>query len=183
MRLRIPGISHQLSDRRQRVTATLLALAQLGFANWFFGNLYEAIVRIPHRVVSDPVTSPFSLGSPVRYYIPATPIGIVATLAALAAGWNKPNDRRWLAVAAAGALFGGAVTAHLVREVNLKLFVGGQPVTPDEREMLLRTWYRLNLLRLIAVGGAWLAAYQVTSRHALSYPGPTRTEEHHRELS
>jgi hypothetical protein len=36
-------------DRRPR-TAALLRIAQFGQAQWIFGNLYEAIVRIPERL-------------------------------------------------------------------------------------------------------------------------------------
>jgi hypothetical protein len=40
------GVPGSLSPRR-RATGTLLTIAQLGYAHWFFGNLYEAIVKIP----------------------------------------------------------------------------------------------------------------------------------------
>ncbi|MQA84571.1 MAG: DUF1772 domain-containing protein [Streptosporangiales bacterium] len=114
-------------------------------------------------------------GSPVLYYIPAAPITLAATLAALAAGWDAPSGRRWLAAAAACSMSGFAATAYLLRTVNLKLFFADQPCAPEERERLLRTWYRLNGFRLVAVGGAWLGrpAGQVT--HRLTQYRPTCT--------
>jgi hypothetical protein len=39
-------------ESTQRV-CTLLSIAQLGYAHWFFGNLYEAVVRAPDRVAKD----------------------------------------------------------------------------------------------------------------------------------
>ena len=32
---------------RRRATGSLLTIAQLGHAHWFFGNLYEATVKVP----------------------------------------------------------------------------------------------------------------------------------------
>jgi hypothetical protein len=165
------GAPRSLPPRR-RVTGTLLTIAQLGYAHWFFGNHYEAIVKVPHRLVShqEPAaagthaTALLGPGSPLRYYLPGAPITFAATLAALATGWDTPNDRCWLMAAAACSMAGGAITAYLVRTVNLPLFFTDQSLAPDEQDRLLRTWYRLNGLRLVAVGGAWLAAQQARPR-------------------
>jgi hypothetical protein len=35
---------------QQKRIATILSVAQLGYAHWFFGNLYEAIVKVPSRL-------------------------------------------------------------------------------------------------------------------------------------
>lgn len=71
-----------------------LTVAQVGQAHWFFGNLYEAVAKIP-------------------------------------------------------------------------VFFTAQPLAAAEQEELLRRWYRLNSIRLVASGVAWLAAQRVscTSRH------------------
>jgi hypothetical protein len=111
------GAPRSLPPRR-RVTGTLLTIAQLGYAHWFFGNLYEAIVKVPDRLVSDQepgaagthVTALLGPGSPLRYYLPGAPVTFAATLAALATGWDTPNDRRWLMAAAAWSMAGGAIT-------------------------------------------------------------------------
>jgi hypothetical protein len=152
--------------RRGRVAASLSALARFGYAQWFFGNLYEAVVKIPDRLAQDyepagadrRLESLFSPGSPVRYYLPAGPITMVASVAALAASRDTSIDRRWLAASTACALSGGIATAYLVRAVNLKLFIAGHTLTRAEQDVLLRTWYRLNAFRLAAAGGAWLAS-------------------------
>ena len=155
------------SSQRRRITASLLAVAQLGHAHWFFGNLYEAIVKVPDRlaaapdltVAGEPVTLKLLLrpGSPVRYYLPVGPVAIAAGLAALLAGWDVPSDRRRLATASACAVSGGAITVHLVRAVNIRLFFADRPLSPAEQKALLGVWYRWNAVRLVAVGGAWLA--------------------------
>jgi hypothetical protein len=88
------------SAQRKRI-ATLLTIAQLGYAHWFFGNLYEAVVRIPDRLAKgyapgakdERLASVLSAGSPVRYYLPGIPVVIGATLSALAAGWRSRTDR------------------------------------------------------------------------------------------
>lgn len=46
------------------------------------------------------------------------------------------------------------MTAYLVREVNLKLFLAGVPVANTDRERLLRKWYRVNTFRLLTVASA-----------------------------
>jgi hypothetical protein len=65
-------LTPQLRSTQQKRVATLLTIAQLGFyAHWFFGNLYEAVVRVPDRVAKgyEPgrgdrrLTSVLSLGS------------------------------------------------------------------------------------------------------------------------
>jgi Domain of unknown function (DUF1772) len=132
-----------------------LTIAQLGYAHWFFGNVYEAVVRVPDRLAKDQrMTSLFSAGSPVRYYLPGVPFLLGGTLQALVTGWRAPRDRPWLAAAAACALFGVAATAYLVRAVNPRLLVAGRVLTPSDQDRLLKTWYRVNLVRLVAAGSA-----------------------------
>jgi hypothetical protein len=100
----------------------------------------------------------------VRYYLPGVPVVIGATLSALVAGWKSRHNRRWLGAAAISALSGLVATAYLVREVNLKLFVAGQAITPANQGRLLRVWYRVNAARLVASGSAWFLAAHLASR-------------------
>lgn len=160
------------SIRQRRIAATLLTVAQLGYAHTLFGNVYEAVVKIPNRLAGcyDPggedrrLPSLFSPGSPVRYYLPGVPLTVTSTLAALVLGSTRRGDRRWLTTATCCTILSGALTGYLVRAVNVKLFVAGHPVTPAEREVLLRRWHRLNVIRITALGAAWLAAEHVRSR-------------------
>lgn len=153
---------------RARVVATLLNVSKFGHAHWFFGNLYEAVVRVPHRLASEQQgrsggASPLGRGSPVRYYAPGAPAIFPAAAAALISGWSTKEIRLWLVTGAVCSLSGAAATAYLVRAVNTKLFFGDQQLSADERERLLRTWYRLNAFRLAAIGGAWLSTRQARS--------------------
>jgi hypothetical protein len=149
--------------RRAHRTAALLDLTQLGYAQWFFGNVYEAVVRVPDRL-SDPAQasdaharSVLGPGSPVRYYLPALPVTVVSTIGAIINGRGNPRSRRWLTVSAGCGAAGTALTGYVVRTVNLKLFFAAEPPPAAERDALLRTWYRVNVLRAAAVGCAMFA--------------------------
>jgi hypothetical protein len=152
--------------RRQSLTAVMSTVAQLAYAHGFFGNLYEATAKIPTRIAGDDARMPslFSPGSPVRYYLPGVPITIGSTIGMLVAGWQDPRHRWWLATAGLSTGSAAALTGYLVPVVNRKLFVAGHPLTPGERDRLLRTWYRLNTVRIAALGIAWLSAQRVGAR-------------------
>ena len=162
--------STKSATRRARCTATLLELAQLAHAQWFFGNVYEAVVRLPERLaysvdggIDQRPASVLGPGSPVRYYVPAAPVGVASTLGALITSRGDARARRWLAISTGCWVSGAAVTAYLVRRVNIKLFFAVDPAAPPppvDREALLHIWYRLNVLRIAAAGGALLAAYR-----------------------
>jgi hypothetical protein len=138
------------------VATRLLGVARVGQAAWFFGNLYEAVVRVPdHLTPSGGVLAP---GSPVRYYALAGPAAVPTLLAAAATGWHTRPSRPWLALSAACTVAGTAATAYLVRKVNLPLLYGTDDVPDTERAALLRRWHRLNAARIGLVGIAWLAA-------------------------
>lgn len=150
---------------RTRTTKRLLTLAQLGRAHWFFGNLYEAVVRVPDHLAKpagsaeDPsLPSLFGKGSPVRYFVPGLPLTFGATIGALLTGWKTPATRGWLVASTASTLAGGLATAYLVANVNPKLFGAGEPLTTEERQALLRTWYRLNAFRLGAAAAGLVTA-------------------------
>lgn len=174
-----------MRDRKARIADASLTVAQLGYAHWFFGNLYEAVAKIPERLAGAPDLAvqgePVSLssvlrpGSPVRYHLAGAPITVVATVSAVTAGWNRPSDRLWLAMSAACTLSGGLLTGYVVREINLKLFFTARPLAVAEQEELLRRWHRLNRIRLVAAGVAWLAAERVRSSVGCYPPGTARS--------
>jgi hypothetical protein len=151
----VVGMGKASSDRRDVVTDRLLGAAEFTHAHWFFGNLYEALVRIPDRVAASEASaelprSPFGTGSPGRYYAPVAPLNVPLACAALVAGWNRPGSRPWLIVAAASSAVGGAATAYLLRSVNPKLFFSPQPLSAARRKPLLTKWYRVHAIRLAA---------------------------------
>jgi hypothetical protein len=153
------------SARRELLTDRLLGVAEFSHAHWFFGNLYEALVKIPHRVAASEASpelsrSPFGAGSPGRYYAPIAPVNAPAAIAALVAGWHHSNSRAWLIVAAASSTTGAAATAYLLRSVNPHLFFSPQPLSEMRRKPLLRRWYRVHALRLTASAVALVAIHQ-----------------------
>ncbi len=160
-------------DERKTRIVRLLGIANVAYAHWFFGNLYEAVARIPDHFSDkykegerdDRLPTIISRGSPARYYVPGVPVVVGATLSIVLAGWKSRRDRPWLAALAVNAVSGLAVTVYLMRAVNLKLFVRGQRLASGDRQRLLNKWYRLNAFRLLAVGAAWIVAARL-QRHA-----------------
>jgi Domain of unknown function (DUF1772) len=136
--------------------ARLRTAARLGLAHWFFGNLYEEVVRMPARLAESPTGSPLSPGSPVRYHLPAAPVTLAATLGCVVAGWDLRTDRPALAAAGLLTAAGAALTGHLVRSVNLRL-LGNTPPDPLERQRLVEHWHRVNRVRLVVVAAAAVA--------------------------
>ena len=158
----------QSGVRTPRSTARLLELAQLGHAQWLFGNVYEAVVKIPERLsaessssatVNGRQTAVLGPGSPVRYYAPAVPLTAATTIAALITSGQSAKTKRWLAMAVGCWMSGVAITAYLVRKVNLKLFFADEQPPIAERDALIRTWYRLNVVRIATAAGALVATY------------------------
>jgi hypothetical protein len=148
------------SRPRRRVLVVLLALAVLGHAHWFFGNLYEAVVLIPQFAASPEQRLPISAGgilapgSPVLYYAPMVPLTVPAALAALAVGWRFGREVRGKLLGAAVLSVSAALlTAYIVTRLNFPLFF--DPSTGVARlEVLLRRWALLNYVRVGLVGAA-----------------------------
>lgn len=161
----------QSAARRLVLTARLLDIAQLGHAQWLFGNIYEAVVKIPERLsleandeadarINAGPKSVVGPGSPVRYYAPVAPVTLASTAAAVVAGWGAEGARRWLTIAAGCSVSGVALTAYLISAVNLKVMFAAKPPPPAERDARIRLWYRLNIVRIAAAGGALFAAHR-----------------------
>lgn len=149
-----------LGRTRRRVLVVLLALAVLGHAHWFFGNLYEAVVLIPQFAAAPEQRLPISAGgvlvpgSPALYYVPMLPLTVPAALAALAVGWRFGRVVR-------GELLGAAILSvsaallgvYIITQLNFPLFF--DPSTGVARlEVLLWRWAILNYVRVGLVGVA-----------------------------
>jgi hypothetical protein len=151
---------------RRRLAGALLNVARLGQAEAFFGNVYEAVVKVPHQFATNRLLAgqpPFRLGSPALYFVPAGPVTLAASAGALAAG---EHDRRWLATSTAATTAAGLLTAYVVTKVNNRLFSDAEAPPPEERDRLLRRWYRLNAVRIALVGAAWFAAERARARQS-----------------
>jgi len=60
-------------------------------------------------------------GSPLRYYAPTAPLTLAATTATLVDRWRTDGDKRMIAAAAVSTALATALSAYLVRTVNLRL--------------------------------------------------------------
>jgi len=105
-------------------TSVCAGAARLGLASWFFGNLYEAVVDMPQLLAdARQQRAPRLLGpgSPLRYYAPTAPLTLAATTATLVDRWRTDGDKRMIAAAAVSTALATALSAYLVRTVNLRL--------------------------------------------------------------
>jgi hypothetical protein len=146
------------SSSRRRLAGVLLNVARIGQAQAFFGNVYEAAVKVPHTFAHDRSLvgqTRLRVGNPTLYFVPAGPVTLAASVGALVAG---EHDRRWLATSTAASTAAGLLTAYVVTQVNKRLFLDAEAPAPEERDVLLRRWYRLNAVRIALVGTAWFAA-------------------------
>lgn len=162
------------SCRGMQPRAPWATVAGLGQLHWFFGNVYEAVVDIPQLLVdAHPNRAPRLLGagSPLRYYLPAAPATLVATVVSLRDGWQSGADRRLIATAAASTACAAALTAYLVKTVNLRLLHSSEPLSAAEGRSLVRSWQRGNLVRLLLLGVAAWAVRQTAPPGASQVDG------------
>jgi hypothetical protein len=102
------GVRRRIPRSRSRWAA----VARLGHAWWFFGNLYESIVDVPQLLVdaqSGRARRILAPGSPVRYYAPALPLTLAATAATLLEIRRTGHHRR-AATAALAMAFAATLT-------------------------------------------------------------------------
>ena len=143
------------------VGPTPLTVARVAHVQWFFVTLYEAVVRMPDRLVdehdSGRRSTPFAPGSPARYHLPIAPVVVGSALTALVDARRNDRDRAALTVAATSSVCGAALTGYLVRTVNLRMLTAGPPIGADERGELVRRWHRVNRARLVLLAVAAVA--------------------------
>ena len=146
----------------RRLLLGLVACSVLGHAHWFFGNLYEGLVLAPGwtSVAGGPLEvagGVLAQGSPVRYYIPLTPLTVLVTAAAAVVGWRtRSAARRTLLIGLTLTTVAAAVTGYIVGQINLDLFFDAA-TSPDSREALADRWTLWNYVRLATVGSALAA--------------------------
>ncbi|WP_232667149.1 anthrone oxygenase family protein [Pseudonocardia sp. TRM90224] len=134
----------------------LLTIARAANAHWFFGNLYEELVRMPDRLADEHDSGRARLPSPVRYYVPALPALVGGAVAAAVTGRRGPA-RGALATAAVSTVAGVGLTGFVVRTVIFRLIDDGPPLEQAERERLITRWHRVNRVRLVLAAVAAIA--------------------------
>jgi hypothetical protein len=144
-------------DLPRQHRSRLTRLAQFGQAAWFFGNLYEGVVGMPQLLADAGVNAHgrglLNVGSPVRYFAPVAPLAVGASAFSLISRWrrNEDGDRPLVAVAGTTITIAVGISAYLIRVVNIALLIHHRPLPPARRRQLVRTWHRLNAVRLVCL--------------------------------
>jgi len=102
-------------------------------------------------------------GSPVRYYAPVAPLAFGATTVTLVKTWRSGGDRRLITASAVSMASASALSAYLVRSVNLRLLASDEPLSEDDRRRMFAVWHRMNAVRLVALAVATASLSRVTS--------------------
>jgi hypothetical protein len=137
--------------RRTTVFAAAFLSLQL------FGNLYEEVVTNPRMIVMPhPGEGVLAVGSPLYYYLPWAPLGVILTVVlafrlASAPPWVR-RRMRWAVACLAVAV---ATKAYLITWINPRFR------NPVEAPQLLRSlaieWELLNGIAIVAVAAAlWM---------------------------
>ncbi len=154
---------------RTGLAAVLIAVALLGVAQWFFGNLYEAVVTAPNWRVGfeyEALTGRSQgAGRPFHYYVPTTWVAAVLLWVATALSWRShPRARRWLAAASLATLAALLLTAYIVTQLNLRLFFGPPVHDAESVRPLMERWQALNGARAAILGIALAATSEALRR-------------------
>jgi hypothetical protein len=140
-------------SRRWRARWTLLAT--LGFAHWFFGNLYEAVVFSPNWVLDSAsqltrLNEFFVRTSPTLYFVP-----VISVAAPLAWGLHATNHdlalRSTYRLSSLFALLAVALNTFIVATVITRLFGDDYAVHSGELNGYAWRWNVLNVLRMALV--------------------------------
>ena len=165
------GLSTFPAKQRPRTAliAVLVALALLGLAQWFFGNLYEAVVTAPNWRIGfeyEALTGQSqNADRPLRYYVPTTWVAAVLLWVATVLGWrSQPGARRWLTGAAVATAASLLLTAYIVTQLNLKLFFGTPVHDAESVRPLMEQWQALNWVRVSLLGIALIATAESLRR-------------------
>lgn len=147
--------THKKKAMRRSLQRWLTMLAILGLAQWFFGNLYEAVVISPNWVVDSVrqmtrLNQFFVRASPTLYFVPPTLLAtaLVWLLTALNRDTTLVRDYR---LASLFAGLAAALNAYVVATVITKLFGPDYLAHADQLAGYCRRWNMLNLLRMALV--------------------------------
>lgn len=169
-------VTGSLSSRSLR---PLLIAALIGLGWWFFGNLYEAIVISPNWVIDSPAQLTrlhgfFQVTSPTNYFVPATPLALVALWIALYLGRTtlpRPEARLalWLSLALAG------LTVAIVTVLINTLFGAHFLDRAAQLSGYAWWWNVANLARLALTGGCAVLVWRMLhSVRAIPNRAPTQ---------
>lgn len=134
-------------------------------AQWFFGNLYEAVALVPNLVSLFKLTNrsgealfKSKMRSPVAYYVPAVAlvVPIEIKLAVVSVRDHAPGAG-FIVASCILHFVGIGITFYMVRNINLYLFFKPQVDLLRTRK-LLHTWSVLNFIRIPVAAAALISA-------------------------
>jgi Domain of unknown function (DUF1772) len=138
---------------------TLLLLAQ-----WFFGNLYEAVALVPNLMSIIEMKSgagealfKTKMASPVTYYVPSGTLALALVAVLTISGWlQRRPGTPYMISAAAFLIAGGGITFCVVQSISLPLFFKPQ-MDLRQASKLINKWRMLNYVRLLFAGASLIA--------------------------
>ncbi|MBO0931946.1 hypothetical protein [Fibrella aquatilis] len=151
-------------------TLRWLHFALFGLALWFFGNLYEEVILLPNWLaaslsVLQAYNRYYSVVIQYHYYVPVTQVAVVVLVAlCFTSNPARQTDPSNLRRAALWGTLGLVLTALIVINLNLRLFVGELTLSETEAHRLGLIWMVGNGIRLFCVGMSFRYALSVRDR-------------------
>lgn len=139
--------------------------ASIGFASWFFGNLYEAIVFSPNWLTEsaralDRLNEFFVHTSPTAYFVPPAFAGTVAVWG-LALANRVDALRRGYAWASLFAALAMGLNAFVVLTVLPQMFGDGRTRDETIAHAYCWRWNALNSVRMLLVAATAACLFDV----------------------
>ncbi|MBW0101141.1 hypothetical protein [Pseudonocardia sp. KRD291] len=151
-----------------RTLRPALVVSLVGFAWWFFGNLYEAVVISPNWVTDSPAQLTrlhefFVVTGPTLYFIPANPVAVVVFWAALVIG-RRVLPRRLAAAALVASVLLVALTAVIVAVLVRGLFGADYLDHADRLVDYARWWNVANAVRMALTATCLVLVWRMLRR-------------------
>jgi hypothetical protein len=132
--------------------------ALFGLALWFFGNLYEEIILMPNWLAApiDVLTAYnqyYTVVIQYHYYVPTTQLAVITLI--VLCFTNNPARQLAQSDLRRAAIWGAlsvALTAWIVLNLNLDLFIGELKLSEAEAHQKGLIWMMGNAVRLVCVG-------------------------------
>ena len=146
-------------------SSLLLLFALFGTAQWFFGNLYEAVVLAPNMLSSTAAKLQawqgyFTHTNPIYYYLPLTQLALGAVWLSWVKAPVGTASRKLLGQAAVLGLAALLLTAYIVTQLNLQLFFGDLAAIKTALPAMALRWNICNLVRVALLGGCLSLVYR-----------------------
>lgn len=159
--------------KRDRTAAVLLAVGTVVLSMEMGAALYQIVVDVPNWFADVPqslgaVRALWTRTNPGNYFRIIDPLAIVALLAALLTGWNRPRERNvWVVAAVCAAVLVEVGTFLYFFPRNELLFFGPLEAVPAESLVnAAQEWTTANYARVVVLVAGAAAAVR-----ALTVPG------------